>query len=344
MFGGQLDERLADKARLPRARNAGDGRQDAEREADVEAAQVVARDALQFEPAARGPRRPGGDALLAEEVAPGLRFLHRLQPGGTAGVENAAAVLARAGPDLHDPIGGAHHVHLVLDHEEGVAGGPKLPEGAEERLRVGGMQPSRRFVEDIDDAEEVGADLRREAEPLEFAGRKSRRATIGREVAETEVEQHLDAREQVLDDALRHDGSFGMLLRDLRPLGRVAEEGHHPQQREARQIGDVQTGKGHRQRFRAQAFPVAERAFGADQVALDPLLDRRALGGGEGLEQVLARAGEGALIARRLFAFQRAPGLRRGEAGVDGHGRVLFGEEDPVAVLPRQVAPRRSTS
>ena len=56
---------------------------------------------------------------------------------------------------------------------------------------------------------------------------------------------------------------------------------------------------------------MAERAFGADQVALDPLLDRRALGGGEGLEQVLARAGEGALIARRLFAFQRAPGLRR---------------------------------
>ena len=189
--------------------------------ADVEAAHVVARDALQFEPAARGPRRPGRDALLAEEVAPGLRFLHRLQPGGRAAVKDAAAVLARAGPDLHDPIGGAHHVHLVLDHEEGVAGGPKLPEGAEERLRVGGMQPGRRFVEHIDDAEEVGADLRREAEPLELAGRKSRRAAIGRQVAETEVEQHLDAREQVLDDALRHDRPLGMLLRDLRPLGRV---------------------------------------------------------------------------------------------------------------------------
>ena len=114
-FGGQLDQRLADKARLARARNAGDGREDAEREADVEAAQVVARDAVQFEPAARGPRRPGRDALLAEEVAPGLRFLHRLQPGGTAAVEDAAAVLARAGPDVDDPVGGAHHVELVLD-------------------------------------------------------------------------------------------------------------------------------------------------------------------------------------------------------------------------------------
>ena len=53
VLGDELHERLADQARLARARHAGDGREHAERKRDVEVLQVVARDARQAQPALR---------------------------------------------------------------------------------------------------------------------------------------------------------------------------------------------------------------------------------------------------------------------------------------------------
>src|SRR6185503_17886418 len=43
----QLDQHLAHERRLARAGNAGDAREDAEREIDIDAGEVVARDALE---------------------------------------------------------------------------------------------------------------------------------------------------------------------------------------------------------------------------------------------------------------------------------------------------------
>ena len=75
----------------------------------------------------------------------------------------------------------------------------------------------------------------------------------------------------------------------------------------------------------------------ADHEARDAPLHQRALRRREGLQHVLARAGEGAHVARLHPAAQRRARLLRREAGVHRHGRLLFGVEDPVAGLLRQL-------
>src|SRR3569623_1470703 len=51
------------------------------------------------------------------------------------------------------------------------------------------------------------------------------------------------------------------------------------------------------------------------------------------------RTGEGAHVARLLLAFERAPYLGGSVAGIHRHHRLLVGEENPVALLLRQLAP-----
>ena len=52
------------------------------------------------------------------------------------------------------------------------------------------MQPDRRLVEDVADAAQVRAELRREPDPLRLAARERRRRAVEREVAQTdEIEE-----------------------------------------------------------------------------------------------------------------------------------------------------------
>ena len=62
-----------------------------------------------------------GDRLAAGEVEAGLgvAVLEQLLDG--AGVDDLAAVLAGAGPDVDDPVGGLDGVLVVLDDDQGVA-------------------------------------------------------------------------------------------------------------------------------------------------------------------------------------------------------------------------------
>ncbi|MGY4415892.1 hypothetical protein ACVWW4_007628 [Bradyrhizobium sp. LB7.1] len=59
----------------------------------------------------------------------------------------------------------------------------------QQRFGVGGMQACGGLVEHVDDAEQVGADLRRKSQPLQLARRQRRRAALASEIAEAEVEQ-----------------------------------------------------------------------------------------------------------------------------------------------------------
>ena len=105
-------------------------------------------------------RRDGGGSASAGPCG-GLR-----RPG----VEDFAALFARARTDVDDPVGAAHDVELVLDDKERVAGALERIERAEEGLGVGRMQAGGGLVEDVDDSEEIGVQLGGEAEALQLAG------------------------------------------------------------------------------------------------------------------------------------------------------------------------------
>ncbi len=58
------------------------------------------------------------------------------------------------------------------------------------------------------------------------------------------------------------------------------------------------------------------------------------------MQDVASGAGEGALVTRFHFAFERNAGFFRREPGIHRHRRCFFGEENPVALLFRQISPR----
>ena len=111
-------------------------------------------------------------------------------------------------------------------------------------------------------------------------------------------------------------------------------------QRQPRNFRDIHSGEGDRQGLRLQPLALADRAVRARQKLRHPALHHRALRRGEGLQHVFAGAREGALIAGLFLPLQRPPRLGRRVSGVDRHGRLLVGEQDPVAVLLRELAPR----
>ena len=95
-----------------------------ERELDVDVLQVVLAGAPDDEPLlARRPalRRARGCCRLPDRYCPVIdSFVFRM-PLHRAGVDDRAAVLAGAGPDVDDPVGLPDGLLVVLDHEHGVA-------------------------------------------------------------------------------------------------------------------------------------------------------------------------------------------------------------------------------
>src|SRR5688500_11947742 len=121
VLGHQLDEDLADEARLPGARYAGDGGAYPERKLDIEAVKVVARNALEPQPARGRAGRARRPLVISEEVSPRLRLLDAIEPVRRTAVQDASAALTSRGADIHDPVGLADDVDLVLDDEQRVA-------------------------------------------------------------------------------------------------------------------------------------------------------------------------------------------------------------------------------
>ena len=115
----------------------------------------------------RGVRVAG--ASLVEQIPAGDRLLDVAQTRHGPAVEDLAAELARAGADVDDPVGAAHHVHVVLDHEQRIACSPKPIQHVEQRFGVGGMQAGRRLVQHVEHAEQARAQLRGQPQPLQFA-------------------------------------------------------------------------------------------------------------------------------------------------------------------------------
>ena len=111
------------------------------------------------------------DGTVTEQMARGMRALDAAQTRQRAAIEHAAAVRAGLRTHVHDPIGVPHQAKIVLDHEQRVTRPFQLIESRDERLGVGRMQAGRRLVEHVDHAEEIRANLGRETQSLQLAGR-----------------------------------------------------------------------------------------------------------------------------------------------------------------------------
>ena len=108
-------------------------------------------------------------------------------------INDLSAFDASARTEVDEVAGGADGVFIVFDEEEGVALFSECVKGAEEGSVVAGMKANGGFVEDVEDALEVGAKLRGEADALGLAAGKSGGGAVELEVAESNLVEEVEA-------------------------------------------------------------------------------------------------------------------------------------------------------
>ena len=114
--------------------------------------------------------------------------------------QDLAPVHARPGPEVGDPVRGPHRHLVVLDDEERVAEVAERLQRGQEALVVARVEPDRRFVEDVEDPDEAGTDLRREGDPLRLPAAERRRGPVEGEVGQADVPEEPEPRADLLDD------------------------------------------------------------------------------------------------------------------------------------------------
>ena len=173
------------------------------------------------------------------------------------------------GPEVDHVVGDADGLFVVLDDDHGVAEIAKARERAEQLAIVPLVQPDGRFVEDVEHAGEVRANLRREANTLPFAARERRRAAAEREVADAHIVQKAQPLLDFLENSL---GDDRFAVRELQAVDHVERFGN-------RQVDVVRDGPAlhlHREALLLQALAGARGARTQRAVRLELLLLRPA--------------------------------------------------------------------
>ena len=327
VVGDGLEQHLVDERGLARARHAGDAAQHAERDLDVDRAQVVLGGALDRDVARRLAPLAAGSRSCACRPGTGRSSdsgTCSISAGGALG-DDVAAVLARAGTHVDDVVGGAHRALVVLDHEHRVAEVAQPLERADQLLVVALVQADRRLVEDVQHAHQRGPDLRRQADPLRLAARQRRRRPVHRQVADADVLQELQA---LLDLAQDQPGDPLVVLGELA----LADPVQRAARRQRGELVDRRPVDEHRPGLRAQPRALAVRARPQRHVLLD-LLAREV---GVGLPVAALEVGHDPLELGRVGA-PAAEAVAIGDLNALAVGAV----EEELAGLRRQVLPRR---
>ena len=189
------------------------------------------------------------------------------------------------------------------------------------------MQPDRGLVEDVEDADEAGADLRGQSNALRFAARERAGPARERQVGQADVHEEGQAGLDLAEDG-GGDRAGTALKLDVR------EECTRVRDRHVGELGDRQAADAHGQDFRLQPRPVAGRAWGLAHVGVEFLADR----GGLRLVSLAFDVVDRAFEARRVGAFPAPP-----VAELDAH-LVVLTVQDRVLDLLRQVLPRGAQS
>ena len=198
-------------------------------------------------------------------------FFVRSTFGGRALGDDVAAVLARARAHVDEPVGAAHHLLVVLDDDHRVAEVAQPLERPDQPVVVALVEPDRRLVEDVEDADELRADLGREPQPLGLAAGERRGGAVEREVADADVVEEGQPLTDLLDDP-RADQLLGRGQLEL------VEEGERPRHRQLRELVDRLVADRDRKHLGLQARALADRARAERHVLLDPLALLRAVG------------------------------------------------------------------
>ena len=183
----------------------------------------------------------------------GDRFLDLGDALHQSAVDDVAAMLAGAGPDVDDPVGFPDGLLVVLDHQHRVAEVAKTQQGVDESTVITLMQPDRRLVEHVEGTDQAGTDLAGETDALRLAAGQGRRVPRQAEIVETDVEKKSEAGVDLLRDPLGDQPVALTELERREELGRLAD-------RHVAHLGDVEVVDGDGERGRLESRPTARSA------------------------------------------------------------------------------------
>ena len=166
--------------------------------------------------------------------------------------DDGAAVFPCSRTDIDDIIGSPHGIFVVFDDDECIAQVAQALEGFQELVVIPLMQADRRFVQDVEDADQARTDLGRQADSLGFAARQGPGRPRQSEIIEADGLQEIQAGLDFLENLFANEL---LLFRQFQAI----EEGNHIADRQIRQFSDVQAAYLDGQRFVAQARAMAGR-------------------------------------------------------------------------------------
>jgi hypothetical protein len=141
-------------------------------------------------------------AFVVGQRGAGVASRGTAQVGRGAGRDEGAAGVAAFGAEIDDPVRGADHVEIVLDHDDRVAGRDEPIERGDELLDVREVQTRRRLVEQEELRAAAAAagvgELAGELQPLRLAARQRRHRLTQAQVVEPDVDERSKTRADVL--------------------------------------------------------------------------------------------------------------------------------------------------
>ena len=141
-----------------------------------------------------GDGEPAGEIFASDGAGVGGDF------GDGAGGEELAAEFACAGAEVEEVVGGADDVGVVLDDEDGVAEVAQVFEDADELGGVAGVEADGGLVEDVERADEAGAERCGELDALGFAAGEGGAEAVEGEVVEADLVEEVDALADLFED------------------------------------------------------------------------------------------------------------------------------------------------
>ena len=130
-----------------------------------------------------------------------------------------AAAHSGAGTEVDDVVGGTDGLFVMFHDHDGVTHVAQAAERVEQALVVARMQADRRLVENVQHADQAGADLPSQPDALRFAARQRGSGTVQRQVIQPDVHQETES----AADFLQH---FGRDQRLGRPQLQLLKELH----------------------------------------------------------------------------------------------------------------------
>ena len=117
--------------------------------------------------------------------------------------DHLAAVLARAGTQVDDPVGGADGLVVMLHDQHRVAQVAQALQGVQQAGVVARVQTDGRLVQDVQHTHQARADLRGQPDALRLAAGEGGRRALQGQIVQTHIDQEAQAGVDLFHNALR---------------------------------------------------------------------------------------------------------------------------------------------